>query len=276
MASMPHLVKVQEQYRAQGLILIASHRQDVPQEKVCGLCRAKRVNYTVVSGAHLQGDESKGIPHAWLFDAAGKCVTEGHAEEMTQKIEDLLRSEPHWIARGRKLETKGARAVSDGLKGGKTFGWALGEVESLLKKDEKAKDEATFLKEQIVAEGERLLEAAKTAEAEEPFRAQSLYDEVARGFKKSELATKADARLKELKGDKAFQEELKVGKTVAQIDELCAQLIANPADGKYDLGSSANRQTTAQIQAGAKQLKKQAESKVAQRCLERLKTYGFP
>jgi hypothetical protein len=272
---MPHLVKVQEQYKAQGFIIIASHRQDVTQDKVCALCRSSRVNYTVVSGAGLQGDDSRGIPHAWLFDGSGKCIMDGHAEEMSQKIDELLRTEPHWIARGRKLESKDAKAVSEGLKAGKTFGWALGELEHALKKDDKTKEEATFLKEQVLGEGEKLLASAKEAEADDAFRAQSLYEEVARGFKKSDLSKQADDRLKELKADKAFQEELKAGKLVSQIDALCAQLFPNAADGKYDLTSTANRDTAAQINAGSKQLKKYTGSKAAEKCLERLKGYGF-
>ena len=105
MAGMPHLVKVQEQYKSQGLIIIGSHCQQVEQAKVCGLCRSKNVNYTVVNAGRLQGDDSNGIPHAWLFDASGKVVQEGHVEEMAAKIDELLKSAPHCITRGKKLES---------------------------------------------------------------------------------------------------------------------------------------------------------------------------
>src|SRR5579872_7299043 len=119
---MKHLVKMQDQYRAQGFIIIAAHSQDVPQDMVVALCKAKGVNYTVLSGGGPQGDESTGIPHAWLFDANGKCVREGHPEEMSGTIDELVKSEPHWTTRGRKLETA-VKAIPEALKQGKPLGW---------------------------------------------------------------------------------------------------------------------------------------------------------
>src|SRR5438445_692432 len=88
-------------------------------------------------------------------------------------------------------------------------------------KDPGLKDEAQFLKDQILAEGERLLADAKLDETEDPANALATYQEVSTGFKKSEPANKADARIKELKADKAFQDELKVAKDVQKIKDLC-------------------------------------------------------
>src|SRR4051812_28887301 len=116
---MPHLVKVQEQYKAQGLVIIAAHHQDVPKDKVCGLCQSKHVNYTVTNGGRVQGDTSNGIPHAFLFDTNGKCVKEGHPEELTKDLEKLMETEPHWITGGRKLAAAPVAKVAEGLKSGK-------------------------------------------------------------------------------------------------------------------------------------------------------------
>src|SRR5262249_3803147 len=160
------------------------------------------------------GDDSNGIPHAWLFGPDGKVIKEGHPESMTKDIDDAVMKAPHWITGGRTLTA--AKAIGEGLKAGKTFGWALGECETLLKKnDEKAKEEAQFLKDAILAEGDRQLNDAKAAESSDPLKAIELYTLVSTGWKKFEPATKADARLKELKADKDFQGELKVAKQVA-------------------------------------------------------------
>lgn len=275
MAGMPHLVQVQEKYKAQGVIVYASHCQNVEQGKVVALCRSKKVNYTVVDNGRLAGDDSNGIPHAWLFDASGKVVMEGHVEQFTAKIEELLKSEPHWITRGKKLETKEARAIGEGLKAGKPFGWALEQSEALLKKtDAKVVEEATFLKEQLTAEGERRLAEAKTAEEENAFKAELAYKDLEATWKKSDAGHKAAERSKELKKDKAFQEEVKVGKMIAQVEDLCAAMKA--VNGAYNLDHPANRDPAAQIAAIAKQLKaKHAESKSAKKCLDGLKDYGF-
>lgn len=272
---MPHLVKVQEEHKAQGLIVIGGHCQAPEKEKVVSLCRAKKVNYYVGQGARVSGDNAGGLPHAFIFDASGKCVKEGHPEELWKFLEDLLKTEPHWITRGKKL-TSSAKAIGEGLKAGKSFSWAWSECESLLKKsDEKAKEEAEFLKEQLKAEGDRLLGVAKELEGENAFKANLAYEDLSKTWKKTEAGTHADERLKELKKDKAYQEEVKVGQIVAQVDECVAQLV--PTNGKVDLAYAPNRPIAQQIAGLAKKLKdkKHAESKCAQKCLEELKGLGF-
>jgi hypothetical protein len=267
-------VKVQEQFKAQGFVVVASHCQQVPREQVVALCRQQHINYTVVSNGRLSGDDSNGIPHAWLIDASGKVVKEGHPEEMRSTLEQLLQTEPHWVLGGKKPEAAGAKAISEGLKAGKPFGWALEEADKLGKKDAKAKDEAEAIKTAILAEGARLIEVAKSSEDGDPDQAKALYEEVSRSFKKSEPAAQADVRLKELGKDKAFQNELKAAKLVAQIRELCGQL--KDKNGSYDLQSPANQSTAAQINAAVKQLKaKHGDTKVAAKCLEEIKLYGF-
>lgn len=267
-------MKVQEQYKAQGFVVVASHLQNVSREQVVALCRSQHINYTVISNGRLAGDDSQGIPHAWLIDASGKVVKEGHPEEMRQTIDELLQREAHWIFRGKKPESTGAKAISDGLKAGKPFGWALEEADKLAKKDAKAKEEADALKDAILGEASRLMDTAKAAEESDPEQAQSTYDEVKRSFKKTDAEKQADGRLKELAKDKGFQAELKAVKLANTIRELCGQL--KDKDGKYDLQSPANQGTATQVQAAVKQLKaKHGETKVAQKCLEEIKAYGF-
>jgi hypothetical protein len=267
---------MQEQYKAQGFIVIAAHCQDVSQEKVVGLCRAKKINYTVVSRGRCTGDDSNGIPHAFLFGPDGKVIKEGHPNEMTNDIDQAVKNSPHWITRGRPL-TSAANKIALGLAAGKNFSWALDQCESLLKKnDDKAKEEAQYLKDQILAEGDKTLDAAKAAEANDPNRAMDLYSQVSKDWKKSEPATKADARLKELKSDKPFQDELKIAKDVAKIQDMCDQLTLPMGKEEYDLTIPQNQQLAQQITAAAKSLKaKHADSPQTKRCLDGLKAYGF-
>lgn len=276
MAGMPHLVKVQEQYKAQGLIIIASHCQDVTQDKVVALCRSKHVNYTVISQGRVSGDTSNGIPHAFLFDASGKCVKEGHPDELMKPLDSLMQTEPHWITRGRKLESPAVAKIADGLKAGRPLGWALDELTKLEKKEDPKvkKDEVEFLLGEVKGEADRMMAQAKTAEDADAFKAVASYDEVKVSFKKTDYEKQADERLKELKKDKAFQQELAAGRIVAQIDDLCSRLIAQ--NGKISLDFPGNRDTAANIAAAAKALKKQyADTKAAKKCLEGLAAYGF-
>jgi hypothetical protein len=202
-------------------------------------------------------------------------VKEGHPEELFKFVDELMKTEPHWITRGKRLESPAVAKVADGLKAGKPWSWAWTECESIAKKDEKAKDEAEFLKEQIKGEGDRQLAEAAALETQNAFKADQLYQEISKTWKKTDAGTKADERLKELKKDKAFGEEVKVGQIVAQIDELTGQLV--PTNGKIDLAYAANRPIAQNIAGLAKKLKdkKYADSACAKQCLEALKALGF-
>lgn len=268
---------MQDKYAAQGFIIIAAHCQDVPRDKVVALCRSKHVNYTVTSGTRLPGDTSNGIPHAFLFGADGKLIKEGHPESLTKDIDDAIAKAPHWITGGRQLASKEGKAIADGLKAGKPWSWALTECESALKKnDEKAKEEADFLKAQILALGDRKLTDAGSAEATDPVTAMGLYTEVSTGWKKTDQGGKADAKIKELKADKNFQEELKVGQTIQKIRALADSLVLPEGKETYDLTAGPNAQVSPQIQAGAKDLKKKhPDSPQVKKLLDDLKTFGF-
>jgi len=234
------------------------------------------MGYTVVSQGRVQGDTSNGIPHAFLFDASGKCVKEGHPDELTKLIEPLLASELHWITHGKKLASAPVVKITEALKAGRPFGWALDELAKLGKKNDAkvSADEVAYLKEQITAEAESMLDAAKAAEDSDAYGAWTAYDEIKTSFKKTEYEKRANDRVAELKKDKSFQEELKAGKFVAQIDELCGKLIA--VEGKYPLDSAANRDNAANIAAAAKQLKtKFGSTKAARMCLDGLAAYGI-
>lgn len=100
---MPQLVKLQEKYKDQGFVIIASHVQNADRDKVVNFLRSNHVNYTVTSfGDVTVPDKLSGIPAAYLFDSRGNLVESGRPAAMKQRIVDLIKSEPHWLAAGRK------------------------------------------------------------------------------------------------------------------------------------------------------------------------------
>lgn len=275
--AIPHLVKVQQDYAAKGIIVVAAHCQDVPQDQVCALCREKGMNYTVVSGGRLAGDDSNTIPHAWLFDASGNVVKEfsGPPEGVEKLLDQLVQTEPHWICHGRKLAEPKVLAVADALKQGKTFGSALADLASLAKND-KTKEEADFLMQNILTEGQSELDGAQKTETVHASLAVQQYQAIEQAFKTSDVSKAADKRLKDLKKDKAFQHEAKADGIVIQIEALLGQLIA--VNGKYDINSPRNQNVVAQIVEGARALKSDkdlASTNAAQHCFDELKGYGF-
>ena len=274
----PHLIKLQEQYKAQGFIIIGGHcqmQQPASQEVVVAFCKSQHMNYTVNEGARVSGDSSNGLPHAMLFGYDGKLIKEGSPEECAKCLDEAMAKAPHWITRGRLLVA--TAKISDGLKAGKPFSWALGECESILKKnDEKAKEEAQFLKDQILAEADRMTKDAKTAEADDPAKAMSLYSEISAGWKKTDQAIAADARLKELKADKDFQKELEAAKMAAQIDDMADGIVMPPGKEAYDLNIPQNQAIVQQVLGAVKKLKaKHPDSPQTKKCIEYVKVYGI-
>ena len=119
---MPHLVKVHEKHMAQGFTVIASHVQSVDKAKVVGFCRSEGVKFTVTSHGRPQGDETRGIPQAYLFDWTGKLVAEGHPNKLLPQVDELMARAPSPILGGRELEGSEARKLGLQLKSNKGFG----------------------------------------------------------------------------------------------------------------------------------------------------------
>jgi hypothetical protein len=269
---MPQLVKLQDELKDSGFVIIAPHAQDGTAEQVAGLARQLKVNFTVTSSGSVPGEKVEGIPAAFLFDSTGTLVEKGHPGSMKQKIHDLVEKEPHYLAAG-KTYTK-LKAVADSLKKSKAFGQILKKLEKDQKGDGAAAEEANYLAERLTAHGKKKLDEAKAAETDDAFLAQQLYNEVAANWKGVEIGDQASNRLKELKSDKAFQTELKAAAMAQQIRGECAKLIAK--EGKFDLEYALNKKLVPGIQASYASLKKKyPESKAVAKLTGELESYGF-
>ena len=269
---MPQLVKLQDELKDSGFVIIAPHAQAGTQEEVVNLVRQQKVNYTIVSSGTVPGEKVDGIPAAFLFDASGKLVEKGHPSSMKQKIHDLVEKEPHFLAAGMTYTKH--KGVADSLKKSKAYGQIIKKLEKDVNGAGAAAEEAKFLSGRLTAYGSRKLEEAKAAEAEDAFAAQQLYGEVSANWKGAEAGEQAAARLKELKNDKTFQTELKAATMAQQVRAECGKLIAQ--GGKLDLNYPLNKKVAASIQASYAALKKKyPESKAVTKLTGELELYGF-
>ena len=73
--SIPHLNQLAEKYGKKGLTIIGVTSE--PVEKVKPFIERMGMKYLVAIGGAEQYT-TRGIPHAWLVDARGKCVWKGH------------------------------------------------------------------------------------------------------------------------------------------------------------------------------------------------------
>jgi hypothetical protein len=273
-AEMPQLVKLQEELKDAGFALIAVHSQSVPKEQVLKLLKQNKVNYTVVAGGEVPGNPVSGIPAGFVFDSSGKLVGKGKPTGLKGTIQKLLESEPHYLAAGRKYSSKVA-AVAESLKKSTAYGQALKRLEKDASGSGPAAEEAKYLAERLNAHGEYLIERAKALEAEDAYKALQSYGDIAGRYKGSKLGEKAEARQKELKADKDFQEELKAATVLNSILTECNGLVWQ-GKGEINLENAMNKKVSPRVTAGVQMLKKKfPKSKAAARVNDELSIYGF-
>lgn len=244
------------------------------KSKVLGLARENKINYTVTQGGRIPGDESRGIPHAYLFDWTGKCVGEGNPSSLKSKLDELMQKAPPWIAGGKEFKSADVQKIAAGLRSPAGFGKALVKLEKLKDSDGDTGSEATYLAERIANYGNGILEDAKTNETEDAFAAMMGYAEAAKNFKGHEIGDKAKTRMKELKKDKAFQKELKAGQMLKQMEAVAGNLKA--VNGAINPQHPANRKPVAQLMALRKKLKKKyGDTKAAAKAEALFSSFGF-
>ena len=268
---MPQLVKLQEEMKDSGFLVIGLHAQNGTKEEVANKARSLKINFPVFDQGSIPGQKVDGIPALFLFDSSGKLVGSGRTE-LKAKAHELAQSEPHFLAAGMKYTKH--KATADSLKKSKAYGSILKKLEKDLKAEGATGAEAKYLSERITAHGKRQMEVAKDSEKEDAFMAMQTWNDLSTQYKGHEIGNDAAKRLKELKVDKAFQEELKASTMAQQIVGECNKLIAQ--GGKIDLEYAVNKPVAANIRASVAALKKKyPESKAAERITGLVQTYGI-
>ena len=265
-------MKLQEEFKDSGFTIIATHVQNATKDQVLGFLRSNKVNYTVTSFGEVPGEKVSGIPAAFLFDSKGDLVESGHPTGMKAKIQELVSSSPHWLAAG--TEYSRLKPIAESLKQAKVYGPILKKLESEKKAGGAAAEEAEYLSGRILEQGKKRLAEAKALETEDALGANQAYADVANRWKGSEPGTAATSRMKELKGDKEFQTELKASTMARQILAECEKLV--PVQGKINLEYASNKKIAAQVRAAVPALKKKyPDTKAAAKISSQLESYGF-
>ena len=160
------------------------------------------------------GDSGGGIPRAYLFDWTGKCVAQGHPSKMYSKIDELMAKAPNWIAGGREYKDPAVAAIVKKLDANKDFGKIINDLTKL-----GANSDADFIKNRLLKHGQSLWNQAKANETANAYSAEKQYKSLAKLFNGHDLGDKAAKRVKELKKDKKFQNELKASKLLKSMKQ---------------------------------------------------------
>ncbi len=91
-ASFPHLVKLYDQYKSKGLVIIASHSQG-PSDKIEPFLKKSKVTFPVYQGLSLaEAPCPGGLPYAVIVGADGKVVAKGRPNELYELVKKELRN----------------------------------------------------------------------------------------------------------------------------------------------------------------------------------------
>ena len=216
MTSVPHSVEWHKKYAPQGLMLIGFHssKKETPEE-VIAYCKANKIPYPVYEKGNISGVPVQGYPHFVLFDHTGKMIYSGHPMQADAKLAEAMKTAPDWlIGEG---PYKKLKALAEKAKQRKDLGQILKALKEkhLNSDDPDEKSEAEQLADKLSRYGNRLLKKAEAKKDKEPMACFNLYQEAAKLFKGDAIGDNADKIVKELKEDKAFQDNLKADKELA-------------------------------------------------------------
>ena len=77
---MPHLVQLDKRNKKKGLSIITVECQNSPKDAIEGVLKKVRADFPVTKGT-TRPPTMQGIPHAVVFDVAGKLIFAGHPSD---------------------------------------------------------------------------------------------------------------------------------------------------------------------------------------------------
>ena len=223
--SMPTLESLHRQLGPAGLTVIGAHAQDATPAEIKEVVDELGVTFTIVENANVAGAmDFTGIPHCMVFDHTGSCIYRGHPARAHDLIVAAVRSSPAAVLEGRELKRLGA--VSRQLRDESAFAAVLKKAESLARStDPETASEAAYVAEKLKAYGQRLLDGARDAEAENPLRAVSLAQRCVAAYRGTDTGTQAAALLREWKQDRRFQDSIKAARQCGQLEAARTRIL---------------------------------------------------
>ena len=274
LASIPHISELQVKYGRDQFVIIANQCQAADDAKAQSVFKSRGGSdlITVINHGDLTGANVSGIPHCFLFSHDGKLVYEGSPFDLDAPVESAVKNSPGFLIAGRTYQKTGKQAATIGTLKSNLTG-TLKSLRTLAKGDDAtAKEEAEHLLGKLTDYSERSMTKITKSRVEDPLAASETLARMVALFGGDEIGKPFEELVKELKSDKAFQNELKaaaaLGEIKAQADKI--GLNGQPEEAKR------NRQGMTQVVEGLRALiKKFPDSKAASEAAELAKHWGI-
>jgi len=228
-ATIPHLVKLHEKYRAKGVVIMGL--TDESKAKAEPFARQMGMTYAVGCGSRSSGTYGvRGIPHAFLVDVAGRVVWHGHpgGTALETAIQEQLRTNPPTLlSPQQKARTLALLDKVEEAIGQKKYPQALAMLGRVKDPDQDpaVKERVSAIRGQLAAQAEaRFAEAEKHLKQKAYYEADVALGEVAALAAGSDLAETARTRRAELHKDKAIRAAIEQGRREHEAAEALAKL----------------------------------------------------
>ena len=256
-ASLPLLSKWYDDYKSQGLVVIGAHCQEGSNDALRSFVKQRAVTYTICASGSVKGANFRGIPHCFLFDSTGKCIYRGSPFSVLPTLKEAVAKAP-FAALGERELVK-LKAISDALKRGMPPAKALKKAQGFVSsEDQETVEEANFIVDTLTKWGEGLIEDAKGKKDTDPAGCFAALQGISKGFSGTEIGKQASTELAELKGDKAFQVELKASRMLERIKTLEGKIRTSSPDEDTagERFRKRNRAVLKSLRAGVNAVKK--------------------
>ncbi|MBK9975419.1 MAG: TlpA family protein disulfide reductase [Planctomycetes bacterium] len=234
MAGVPHLKELYAKYKDRGLELLAVSNEE--ESKIAGFVNGdKKPNYTVIRYskiAELYG--LKGWPSAWVLDAEGKVLW---ADHFLNKIDDAQWEK--WLENlaPAKVDKELAKDLNSAVKS-----FDKGEIGKAMADTKKVADAATD--DAVKADCDYLLalcdkhvklfENKMKAAGDDLVAKAAVMEEGAAKLKGSEVGTKWDTEVKELKKSKTYKDTAASAEDLAKLKPTLKDLKESTARKKLE------------------------------------------
>ena len=226
-ASIPHLVEMYKKYAPQGVVFMSL--TDEPKSKVESFAQQNGMIYPVGCGSTSSSAYGvTGIPHAVIVDTKGVVAWEGHPMGGLDKaLEKQLKETPPSLASPK--EKAEAMALLDKADKAMAQNRYAEAVDLLAKIQQPEKDPevqariAAVQKALATVAEQRLADAEEAIEAKDYSKAVALLTEAALLVPGTDLAGKAQSRLKELMADDGVRAAIEQNQRRSKAADLLAE-----------------------------------------------------
>ncbi|WP_020472727.1 anthrax toxin lethal factor-related metalloendopeptidase [Zavarzinella formosa] len=241
-----------------GLLVIGGHQSDTPEEEIKFIATSRNIEYPLCPDARIGPTEGFRLPHAIVYDQAGKCVFRG--DPLDGEIYARLIVNQEILAKtGKETWAKGVKPVVDLLEQGAGIPAALTKLNAIGDSlGSEAKPDWTALRDALTEGAKKQVDEAETMMKDDPVAAWLILERVAAAYKYTPPAKTAGDMILKLRSNPKVALEVRARTALEPIKKLDVQLSGKELsfDPRQPEFRSSNSATLKQLGEAVEKMKK--------------------